>query len=238
VVYARRHAGRSLSFIVSGKLWRNSLIMQDRETGTLWSHVTGEAIHGVLAGARLEMLASVQATWKEWSARHPETLLLRKRGPVRGSRYEDYARDPSKFGIFRSARAVRRLPGKSIVYGVARAGKAVAIAGSALEGEGLLHRKIGDEAVLFVRGRDGGVRAFRARAGDRELRFRKETATGKLREEATGSLFDAETGRCLEGALAGSLLEEIPVQVAYWFAWSSFYPDSEVVDRAGRPAGD
>jgi len=46
VIYARRVGDRTLTFIVSGKLWRDSLIMMDRETRTLWSHVAGEAIHG------------------------------------------------------------------------------------------------------------------------------------------------------------------------------------------------
>lgn len=235
MVYARRAGGRDLSFIVSGKLWRNSLVMQDRETGTLWSHVTGEALHGPLAGRSLDMLSSVQTTWKEWSARHPDTRVLRKETPVRGSRYEAYARDPSRFGIFRSARAVRKLPGKSLVYGIARGGEAVAVAGPALEGDGLLHLEIGGESVLVVRGRDGGVRAFLPRAGGRGLRFRRDE--GRLRDEATGSSWDAETGRCVAGALAGSALEEIPVRPAYWFAWVSFFPDSRVVNRAPRGAG-
>ncbi len=238
MVYARKVSGRTLTFIVSGKLWRNSLVMQDRETGTLWSHVTGEALHGPLAGERLDMLSSVQTTWKQWVARHPDTRVLRKDARIRGSRYEAYARDPSQFGLFRSARAIRKLPGKSIVYGIVRAGEAVAIAAKALEDAGLVHLNVGDEAILVARGRDGGVRAFLRRAGGRELRFRREGADGRVRDEATGSTWDAETGRCLEGSLAGAALEEIAVRPAYWFAWVSFYPDSRVVERPPRPASN
>jgi hypothetical protein len=64
VVYARSVADATLTFQVSGMLWRNSLIMIDRETGTLWSHVTGAALKGSLAGTSLTKLASVQTAWK------------------------------------------------------------------------------------------------------------------------------------------------------------------------------
>ena len=62
MVYARRVGDRTLTFIVSGKLWRDSLIMIDRETETLWSHVTGEAIHGELKGKRLESMPVAYTT--------------------------------------------------------------------------------------------------------------------------------------------------------------------------------
>jgi hypothetical protein len=47
-VYARTVNGRTLTFGVSGKLIRNSLVMYDRETHSLWTHLTGGAIDGPL----------------------------------------------------------------------------------------------------------------------------------------------------------------------------------------------
>ena len=73
MVYARSLGDTTLTLIVSGKLWRNSLIMMDEETKSLWSHVSGEALSGPLAGRRLESIPSVQTTWKEWVAAHPGT---------------------------------------------------------------------------------------------------------------------------------------------------------------------
>ena len=43
-MYAREFEGRELSFGVSGKLLMNALIIYDRETDTLWSQFTGEAL--------------------------------------------------------------------------------------------------------------------------------------------------------------------------------------------------
>ena len=54
MVYARTLGSQSYTFQVSGMLWRNSLIMRDRETGSLWSHVTGEGLSGPAKSKRLE----------------------------------------------------------------------------------------------------------------------------------------------------------------------------------------
>ena len=43
IVYERTVAGRTLTFGVSGMLYRDALVMYDRETDTLWSHVDGRA---------------------------------------------------------------------------------------------------------------------------------------------------------------------------------------------------
>jgi hypothetical protein len=65
-VYAREVNGKTLTFGVSGKLIRNSLVMFDRETGTLWSHLTGEALDGPLIGNDLKQVLSEQTTWGRW----------------------------------------------------------------------------------------------------------------------------------------------------------------------------
>ena len=59
--------------------------MFDRETRTLWSHVTGKAVQGPLAGTRLNMLPAVHTTWALWRANHPDTIVLEKRGPSRAN---------------------------------------------------------------------------------------------------------------------------------------------------------
>ena len=40
--------GRPLTFGVSGKLWRDALVMFDRQTGSLWSQISGDAIRAEL----------------------------------------------------------------------------------------------------------------------------------------------------------------------------------------------
>jgi hypothetical protein len=49
-VYSREIDGQEYSFGVSGKLIMNVLVMYDRETGSLWSQLLGEAVEGELKG--------------------------------------------------------------------------------------------------------------------------------------------------------------------------------------------
>jgi hypothetical protein len=188
IVYDRRVEDRTLTLLVSGKLWRNSLVMQDEETASLWSHVSGEALDGPLEGAELRKLPAVQTTWKRWAAEHPDTFVLDKPGRIAGSRYEDYAEDPDRYGIIRTQHQLGKLPGKSLVHGVSHGGEAVAVQDSELAGGESLQAELSGDAVEIFRSPDGGVRARLSGSG-----------------------------------------EELPVNTAYWFAWVSFHPNSEVL---------
>lgn len=49
IVYVRpQHQEAPLTFGVSGMLWKDSLITYDRQTRSLWRHVTGKALKGPL----------------------------------------------------------------------------------------------------------------------------------------------------------------------------------------------
>ncbi len=72
IVYARPVVeGTLLSFGVSEKLWKDVLVMYDRETGSLWSHVTREAVRGRLAGNCLAILPSTLSFWFAWKGFSP-----------------------------------------------------------------------------------------------------------------------------------------------------------------------
>src|SRR5215469_2149013 len=51
--------------------------MFDRETNTLWSHLTGEAIEGPLKGRMLEIIISDRSTWGVWRQRYPSAQIMR-----------------------------------------------------------------------------------------------------------------------------------------------------------------
>jgi hypothetical protein len=227
VVYARTFADRTATFIVSGKLWRNSLIMQDLETGSLWSHVTGEALHGSAAGQRLQVIPSVQTTWDAWVREHPQTKLLKKDRSITSSVYEGYFEDPDRIGMFRARWLMEKMPGKALVHGIARGPHALAAADATLDG--VVNGSLGEDAVVLLRGADGGARAFLAEVDGETLEF-EPAPSGVLKDRATGSTWDLVRGVGLSGPLAGRELEELPVTTAYWFAWSAFYPNTAVVD--------
>jgi hypothetical protein len=191
-VYARRLDGETYRFIVSGMLWRNSFIMNDRETESDWSHITGECLRGPLKGRRLEAIPAVQTTWSKWIAQHPDTRLLRKSEEIRNSHYASYFEDESRAGIFRTTWLQDRLSAKTKVHGVARGPFAAAVTDEKMRKDGVVLIDLGEEEIRLERGRDGGVRAFIQRE-------------------------DGQT-------------DEIPVGVYFWFAWSAFHPNTEVID--------
>lgn len=75
-VYDRRVAGRTLTFVNSGALWRDTLVLQDRETGTLWTTATGRALSGPLAGERLQAIPARVTTTRLWRQAFPTSLYL------------------------------------------------------------------------------------------------------------------------------------------------------------------
>ena len=194
MVYARTLGGKTYTFQVSGKLWRNSLIMQDRETGSSWSHVTGRAIDGKAKGAQLEKLDAIETTWGLWYEAYPETTVLEKSEEVKASHYQDYFDDPQRMGLFRAQWLNEKMPGKTLVYGAAIGAHAVAVTDAALAGGRQVEIDLGGTPVVVSRAADGGVRAFIAQAERQER-------------------------------------EALAVTPVYWFAWSNFYPNTQVIDR-------
>jgi hypothetical protein len=104
----------------------------------------------------------------------------------------------------------------------------VAVRAEVLAGGRVVEAKVGGERVVIVEGSDGGARAFLASVSGRSLEF-TGVGTG-LRDVQTGSTWDPIRGLCTGGKLAGSKLQPVPVTRAFWFAWSSFYPNTAVVD--------
>ena len=57
-MYARTVDDQTLTFAVSGLLWNRSLVMIDKETRSLWSHLLGESMQGPLQGKPLDFLTA------------------------------------------------------------------------------------------------------------------------------------------------------------------------------------
>lgn len=96
MVFSAQAAGNELTFGVSGLLYNSDVLLYDRKTGSLWSQVLSKAITGTLKGVKLTSLPASHTTWRDWSARHPDTLVLSTdtgyRRDYRRTPYIDYAR--------------------------------------------------------------------------------------------------------------------------------------------------
>lgn len=232
VVYDRQVGGRTLSFGVSGMLFRDALVMYDRETGTLWSHVDGRALQGPLLGHTLRPLPSLHATWKEWRTLYPQGVVLEKSGFAR-SPYEDYNRDPERLGIFGRRLNRSALPPKENILGVRFGGAATAFVVSDVRRVGIVESEVGGvPIVLAALRRDLPVVVFERRVGDQVLTFSADVEPEPgLRDLETGSRWRLADGLAVEGPLAGSQLSRVVAQPAFWFGWYGYFPDSAVWRR-------
>jgi Protein of unknown function (DUF3179) len=158
---------QTLTFGVSGLLWRENLIMYDRQTNSWWAQASGTAIDGKLNGTILKMYPQFSMmTWRAWRTDHPNTLVLSKRtrrgleGTTMG--YTDYHRS-SKIGVTgRLKFSDKQLPPKARILGFRTDDKAYAVD---LEGLG---RK-GSVAAVTVNGRKLNVIASRDGVSGRVL---------------------------------------------------------------------
>jgi len=228
-VYARDVNGRTLTFGVSGKLIRNSLVMFDRETGTLWSHLTGVALEGPLVGQHLQQLLSEQTTWGRWRAEHPETLMLDvETNDVRFDPYQTYYGAPDA-GVVGRKRADDRLPVKEKVIGVRLGGEVKAYSFTALARERVVNDEVGGVPLVVAFdpvSYSGAV--YRRDPGGTLLTFTAGSTGLSLRDDQTGSEWDGLSGKAMTGGEAGMELEQVPITYSFWFGWVDFYPNTEV----------
>ena len=96
MVFSARASDFNFTFGVSGLLYNSDVLLYDRQTGSLWSQVLSKAITGPLKGMALPSLPAAHTTWRDWSERHPDTLVLSTntgfKRDYRRSPYLDYAR--------------------------------------------------------------------------------------------------------------------------------------------------
>ena len=229
-MYARTVKDAELEFGVSGSLWRDALVVYDRSTGSLWSQVTGRSIQGPMKGRILKHIASVVTTLGDWKRAHPDTLVLKQPSRV-GNPYERYESSPDRMGVLDTRNPDPRLPGKDVVLGVRLGETQAAYSLERLRKEPILNDVLGGKPVLVLLDPSGeSGRAFSRRAKGKILTF--ESAGGDnfnlLRDKETGSLWEPSTGEAVQGPRKGSRLEPLVSLRAYWFAWRTFFPSTEL----------
>src|SRR3990172_3703545 len=184
--------------------------MYDRETNSLWSHVTGTAVKGKLTGRRLRLYPAIHTTWTEWKQLYPDSLVLDKRTGLglEGTRnvYEPYFANPNQLGIFGTENPDKSLPGKEFVIGLTLDTVATAYPYRHLSRQPLVNDVVAGQplVVVFSASSATGVVFWRKVAG-RTLNF-----TNLRREQGELLMDDAETrstwrdlsGEAIRGRLA------------------------------------
>ncbi len=231
-MYVRKIDGKELTFGVSGKLWQDALVMYDRETRSLWSHVTGEAIKGKLKNSKLTVVPSVQTTWEEWKNAYPNTRVLKKPRRVFRSSYKSYDDDPNRMGIFGTRNPDKVVGGKEVVLGVRVGDKhQAAYPLKRMENTPVVNDEVGKQPIVVAYSPKGRTAyAYYRTVGDQVLTFRPSgsDSTVEIVDEETGTRWNAVSGQALEGPLAGKALKRVFQTQVFWFAWRNFFPKTRV----------
>lgn len=242
-----------LDFGTSGKLYNSALVMYDRQTESLWSHFTGQAVVGVLTGTELDFFPTATVGWAAALEAHPDALVLDRdtgvpraygQNPYTG--YDDVTSSPFLF----DGEPDGRLQAKTRVIGVRDGGGSVAVQTETIALPGVVEVDLGDTPLTVWRfpgaasaldtadiafGRDvGSTGVFDRRAAGRTdgqadgemLSF--EADGDAIRDTATGSTWNI-LGQATDGPLAGTSLRPVEHVDTFWFAWAAFLPDTEVV---------
>jgi hypothetical protein len=214
-------------------------VLHDRETGSTWSALTGEALSGPLTGKRLAPIPSFIVTWERWKSLHADSWVL--------------AEDPklSPHYITRAAPAVCPLPSSAaglphkashklkpdaLVIGISEGARQTAYpltdrAGRyparplALEVGGL-----GPSLVLFSDPAAHAAAVYRPEAKQQRLTFavREHSDAPQWRDRQTGSDWNL-AGVCVAGPLKGEALAPADSVRVRWYAWSAMYPTTALV---------
>ncbi len=238
--FRRQIGARTLSLRVAG-VYNGTIVLQDRETGTLFSPFGGRGLEGPLAGQKLERLPLVFTHWDEWVARHPDTDVVFARAGLRGGHGAWYT--PGKWGIVTEMGATivdfdPRLPENAVVYGVESGrGKAYPLGEVRARG-GVVSDAVGPLAVVIVARGSLEAAGFERRLDGRVLTFRASPGPpGVMLDEETLSRWSIE-GEALAGPLRTKRLTPLDGYSVEWHVWSAYNPQAEVLEatRTGTPA--
>jgi hypothetical protein len=244
VAFDRRLGDRVLDFGTSGRLYQSALVMYDRQTESLWSHFTGEAIAGVMTGEVLERIPVATVSWEDWLGANPDGLVLsRDTGETRPygeNPYPGYDGEDDPF-LFRGE-LDDRLEAKERVLGVGVNDDPTAVVTERLLAEGTITFDLdGTEVVAWAvagtasaldssnvsEGRDvGATGVFETTLDGRALSFTRDGEG--FTDAETGSTWNV-LGEATAGPLTGSMLTARDHVDTFWFAWAAFAPDTELI---------
>jgi len=161
LAFDRRQGGQVLDFGVSSLLHNSDLVMYDRQTGSLWQQITGEAFAGESRGSQLKTVPLSMITWQNWRQRYPDGQVLTVEG-IRTDRYMrdaygDYAESERLYMPVSATDA--RLHPKRVIYGMEIGDRAIAIDGEWLVKQGRWSNEYEGKELILTMDKNGEVAA-------------------------------------------------------------------------------
>lgn len=229
ILYDTRVAGRTepLEFGSSGFLYRSNKLMYDQKTHSLWNQFTGRPVVGALTESDIELktLPVAISTWGKWRARHPQTKVLSietgyARDYTPGRPYGTYFDSPDL--MFPALVPSAALAPKDYVFALRDGGIYKAWSLALFQGGAVVNGTLaGRDVVLIGDATSRTVRAYESQG----RHFTRGDDLSTL--TAQGERWRAE-----EAALVGpdgTHLPRLSGHIAFWFAFSNYLRDAEVV---------
>lgn len=217
-MHDRRLDGKTLRFGNNGALFRNAMTWWDHQTSSVWSQPWGTALFGDLKARALTQIPAELTPWGTWLAEHPDTTVLESEQPIDDVRYRP-----------------QRLT-DDFVIGVGLVDQAQAFRYSVASREEVINEFIGEFPVaVFVNPETRSINVYLRRPASPPkdatvelpdvLTFSK-AGTDRVTDSETGSTWDTVLGAAVDGPLRGALLQQLPFQSAWDWAWEFFFPQT------------
>ena len=243
VAYDRRVGDRILDFGTSGELFNSALVMYDRQTESLWSHYTGQAVVGHLTGTELDFIPVQTVSYESFLATHPQGHVLSvDTGYARSygqNPYEFY--DSSSRPFLFSGPIDDRLEPMTRVLALRHGGEGAVIPYDALAERRVVQFSFAGrdlvalyepgtasalDSPVIAEGRDVGATGVFVRSVDGQPLDLSVSADGGFVNATTGVTYDI-LGR--PSGSGGTVLEPVEHLDTFWFAAAAFYPEAEII---------
>lgn len=217
--------------IIDGKYQRFRLVgarhynavIEDEDTKSWWHQESGVAAIGPSKGKAMAEIPSEQMTLSQWTALHPNTLVMQADPKYK----ETYARlegyDRHQTTKTEASNAVDGWQRGAWVVGVAVGNNVRAYRWNDIQPKHIINDQIGAMPVLLAVGNDSlSFGCWKRTVDGNELTFSSDSSGNSFRD-ASGSLWNFK-GLCTDGIHQGKQLERVQAYQEYWHSWKTFHP--------------
>jgi hypothetical protein len=222
------------TFGTSGLLYNSNLIMYDRGTTSFWSQMLEQSVAGPEIQRIPDRLQLIETSWGTWKAMYPGTKLLTENTGFS----RDY--DAYPYDTFREDNNLlwptnnsddNRLHKKERVLGinVGNSSKVYPISNFAGNIE-VINEKVGDMEVVVTGSAGFNFGAVYNRELEDCTMLTFEAVPNKLpvvMKDNEGNEWDV-FGIAVTGARTGEQLQKTNSYIAYWYAWTAFFPGADI----------
>lgn len=221
------------TFGTSGLLFNSNLILYDRESDTNWSQMFTLGVNGTNIGDVANKNVVIETTWRLWKQMYPETLVL--------SDNTGFSRDYTLYPygsyltntnlLFEVSGDDARLHPKTRVLGVTDGNyNKVFQIDSFPPGVHVINDSTDSKPYVAIGSSEFNFAvAYNSTLTDgTSLTFiAVNGALPQIMQDNEGNIWNI-FGTAVSGARAGEQLELMSDFIAFWFAWTSFYPDAQI----------